>query len=440
MSDSVIVVGAGVAGLTAAYRLRKAGLDVTVLEAEDHVGGRMVTVERDGFRMDTGAYLLSRKYDRMLALIAEVGLATSVLDGSDLLGIVRDGTIHRVGGSPWDAVRTGVLSWRAKLAAVKLALDARRLGDRLDWFDLSRAAEVDTESARDYTLRRGNAELLDYLVDPAMGVCYMESPERISTVDLLFAVNNFFGGGLFNLAGGVGELCSRLAENVDVRLGARATGIEEKPDGVTISWEADGQPERTVDAAACVITLGAREMVGIYPQLSAHLQDAISRLRYVRYMPVKLALAKKPAEPALAVLVPRREDADLCAIELDHNKLPASCPPGKAMASAYFHVNWVESMWNAPDDDIIELAIKSCGSVLGDIGENVEFGHVVRWDPAWVLPAPGGYSDLRQIAQSRTTARRVHLAGDYLGGSTTNSALCSGERAAEHLLAALEIP
>ena len=45
MNPFCIVIGAGISGLTAAYQLKKAGLDVLVLEARENVGGRMITVE-----------------------------------------------------------------------------------------------------------------------------------------------------------------------------------------------------------------------------------------------------------------------------------------------------------------------------------------------------------------------------------------------------------
>jgi oxygen-dependent protoporphyrinogen oxidase len=207
----VLVVGAGIAVLTAAYRLRQGGHEVTVLEAGDHVGGRMRTEERDGYAMDTGAYLLSTKYDRMRALIEEIGFSDAVQTGANLFGIVRDRRVHRLGGSLFDGARSSALSWSAKLATARMVLDAKRLGSRLDWFELSRASSADVESAAAYALRRGGRELLDYVVDPVMRISFMDSSERISAVDLLFAMNNFYGAGLFNLRDGIGSRRARPA-------------------------------------------------------------------------------------------------------------------------------------------------------------------------------------------------------------------------------------
>ena len=58
MTDhQIVIVGAGPAGLTAAYQLCRSGIvDATVLEADDIVGGISRTVERDGWRFDIGGH------------------------------------------------------------------------------------------------------------------------------------------------------------------------------------------------------------------------------------------------------------------------------------------------------------------------------------------------------------------------------------------------
>lgn len=70
----VMVVGAGIAGLAAAFRLQQAGAEVTVLERSDRVGGRIRTVEDNGYRMDAAASVLLTTYRRTLRLIQDAGL------------------------------------------------------------------------------------------------------------------------------------------------------------------------------------------------------------------------------------------------------------------------------------------------------------------------------------------------------------------------------
>ncbi|MFF1528490.1 FAD-dependent oxidoreductase [Cellulomonas sp. NPDC058312] len=62
MDSDVVVVGAGVAGLTCARALRRRGLDVRVLESGDVVGGRVRSERVDGFTLDRGFQLLNPAY------------------------------------------------------------------------------------------------------------------------------------------------------------------------------------------------------------------------------------------------------------------------------------------------------------------------------------------------------------------------------------------
>ena len=76
-NKKVIVVGAGMAGLAAAFRLRQAGTDVTVLESSDRVGGRVGTDSRDGYKSSAARSLITSTYRNALGLVKELGLSRS---------------------------------------------------------------------------------------------------------------------------------------------------------------------------------------------------------------------------------------------------------------------------------------------------------------------------------------------------------------------------
>lgn len=82
---TAVVVGAGIAGLTAAYQLSKCGFDVTVLEASDRVGGRMTTDRCSGYVIDRGSQFLSDGYSvpGQLTMQPFVGVLGLVLRGRD---------------------------------------------------------------------------------------------------------------------------------------------------------------------------------------------------------------------------------------------------------------------------------------------------------------------------------------------------------------------
>ena len=99
LQADVCIVGAGFAGLTAAWRLAQAGRSVVVVEARDRVGGRVWTDRlSDGTPIDRGGAWLGPGQDRLYALAAEMGVATypTFVGGDHLL--LRDGRLHRYRG------------------------------------------------------------------------------------------------------------------------------------------------------------------------------------------------------------------------------------------------------------------------------------------------------------------------------------------------------
>ena len=111
-NSSVIVVGAGIAGLTAAYQIKKAGCDVLVLEVNDYVGGRMANVEWEGFLVDVGAKFVTTTDRTLLNLVQEVGL------GEQMLLLQRraepSAAANRLSTAALTPREAEVLSWVAK--------------------------------------------------------------------------------------------------------------------------------------------------------------------------------------------------------------------------------------------------------------------------------------------------------------------------------------
>ena len=79
------VVGAGIAGLYAAYKLKKLGLDVRVYEKSGRIGGRVGTIQFAGMRLPTGAGIGRVAKDRLLLRLC----APAVLPAAALLGVPR---------------------------------------------------------------------------------------------------------------------------------------------------------------------------------------------------------------------------------------------------------------------------------------------------------------------------------------------------------------
>ena len=198
----VCVVGAGLAGLTAARRLSQAGRSVVVLEARERVGGRVWTkISRDGVPVDMGACFVGPHHDRMHALAEEMGVATfkTFVDGDNVLatgGKVRRyrGDIPRV--SPVALLSAGQAIARMNAMAKKVPVDA-------PW-DAPKAADWDAQSVRAWLSPvHVPTRLARDLLEATVRACFAADLSEVSLLNWLFLVRSAGGmESLMNIAGG----------------------------------------------------------------------------------------------------------------------------------------------------------------------------------------------------------------------------------------------
>jgi oxygen-dependent protoporphyrinogen oxidase len=431
----VVVVGAGIAGLAAAYRLRQGGFAVTVLEAAGHVGGRMRTIERDGYRVDIGALMLSTQYKELAALAVEAGLGADLVTTTNTIGFLRDGTVHRLSTSnPLDGLTTKLMPVRDKLAMGRIAADLVRGWSKLDSYNLDQAVGMDDENLLDYARRRGLSQAtIDCFIEPlAMSLAFDDARE-MSVVGFLWALRRVFGGRFFTFPGGVGKLPTTLAAGLDVTLNARVHHVQERPDGVTVHWDGG-----TVEAAAAVIALPGPEVAAVYPCLDSGRRSILNGIAYASSMHVHFGLRRAPAETSSMVYTTPNLHDGLGVTFFEHNKGPGRAPEGKGLLSTYWHGDWSARHWDHDDEKIIGLARATASRIFPDaLGDpdNIDMEFVSRARHCVVLNDPGRCREQGRLVALCHPTSRVQLAGDYFSCSSTNTSLHVGEVAARHLIA-----
>ncbi|MFF7456304.1 flavin monoamine oxidase family protein [Kitasatospora sp. NPDC008115] len=250
---SAVVVGAGLAGLTAAEGLAARGVDVTVLEARERVGGRTHGIEVEpGAWIDAGAAYLGARHTELLNLIKELGLhttPTTMLGASRFaLGTGAAGNEHATRDGrfpPLNAVALGELFDHLAELTAAVRPDAPWLTPDASRLDTLTAAEWAERS-----LTHPDARLFFPLF---LGEMMAADPADVSVLHMAFYLRS--GGGLRYLnafeggaqqdrvAGGAHLLCERLAARLTarrrgtLRLGEAVRAVTQDPDGVTVHTE-----------------------------------------------------------------------------------------------------------------------------------------------------------------------------------------------------------
>ncbi|MGI5412007.1 protoporphyrinogen oxidase [Streptomyces chartreusis] len=313
----VVVVGGGIAGLAAAHRLLDRGRHVTVLEASDRVGGKLLPGEIAGVRVDLGAESMLARRPEAIALAREAGLAERLQPPASASasiwtrGALRPMPKGHVMGVPGTAAAlSGVLSDEG---LARIERDA----------DLPRTEVGDDVAVGAYVAARLGREVVDRLVEPLLGGVYAGDAYRISlrsavpqlyqaarTHDSLTeavreiqakaAANQQTGPVFMGIEGGVGRLPLAVAESVRARGGEIVTGspVTELRREASGGWRVVAG-DRVLRPDAVVVAVPAPAAAAL---LRAEAPGAAAELEGVEY-----------ASMALVTLAYRRSDAGLPA-------------------------------------------------------------------------------------------------------------------------------
>ncbi len=241
----VCVVGAGLAGLTAARRLSQAGRSVVVLEARDRVGGRVWTkTSRHGVPVDMGACFVGPHHDRMHALTKEMGVSTftTFVAGDNVLA--TGGKVRRYRGDIPRVSPVALLS--AAQAIARMNAMAKKVPVDAPW-DAPKAAAWDALSVRAWlTAGHVPTRLARDLVEATVRACFAAELSEVSLLNWLFLVRSADGvESLMNIAGGyqdsqfeggVGQVPDAMAAELGdaVVLGAPVHAVRQSGDRVEV--------------------------------------------------------------------------------------------------------------------------------------------------------------------------------------------------------------
>lgn len=434
----LLILGGGIAGLTAAYALQKAGHTVRVLEREAVAGGRMRSERAGEFVVDRGAQFISSAYRNMRGLAGELGIADRIqrIERSDN-AMVRHG---RLWLGTYDSIArllgSGYLSLGAKLRLPLLLPVLWREWSRLDPMRPETATHLDDEDAPTFLRRIVGDEVFEYVFQPAFSGTFDSEPESLGKAFVLTTLRFFFSGfRLLAFDGGNGLLTQTLAQRVPVETGVEVREVVDDGRGVRVTLAtAAGEREERADGA--IVAVPGSLVGGLCPTATEDERAFFAQVRYCRGIIVFFLMQRLPSFDCYGIGLPRRECPDVYGLAVDHHKRGVA-PAGQGLMNCALSEAAAARWFDAGDDAVVRFALDTLARTPVGSLEPLVGARVHRWDPMLPQFGKGYVRALDAFLRRGRRSPRLAFCGDYLVGPYTEAALTSGLRAADEIRSAL---
>jgi len=432
---SALIVGAGVAGLSAARRLKREGCEVTVLETTDRVGGRASTDFVEDSLFDRGAQFLSDGYTNVCRLIDELGLRDDFRPSSPWTAIIKNGRGRSVSANrPWSVSTSGLLGMKD---AMKLASGSRQMikeTEHLPLEDFSRWSDLDNAPAGAWLKENFNEEILEYVFEPMVHGFYFQEPEEMSRA-LPTLMWNFGARNKQPMAllGGMEALPDALAAGLDIRLRTPVEAIEAIEGGVAV--EAGGSRLSAEHLILAVAAPNAQSLCTPADDIERALLATPYSPAVVLALLVPDGLPKSSMPPDVhSIMFPRRERRVLGSAVVVTRKCPIHVDQGELLNVMLSHAA-AKRLFDAPRDDILAEVLPELEMYFPGLGERIDMIRAYRWRDASACTPPGRCRNIKAYRES-AASKRILLAGDYMGAPNMEGAVESGLWAARQIYGA----
>lgn len=373
----IVVIGAGLTGLSTAFHLHRQGRDVVILEKADRVGGQIHTYHENGFTFESGP-------NTGVVSFPEVAELFQMLEGSCQLEIARESSkrrliwkgdrFHELPSSPVSAITTPLF---------RLSDKFRILGE--PW--RKKGTDPD-EPVGALAARRLGKSFYEYAVDPFVSGVYAGDPMKLTTRYALPKLYNleanygsFIRGAIakakepktdrdrlatkkvFSAVGGLQRLVEALSKDLRIITSANNLKVMPTADG---QWSCTYNGTEEIVCRKVVTTVGAYALPALLPFIPEAPMQKMSSLFYAPIIQVILGVknARGLDFPAFGGLVPSKEQKRVLGILFPSSCFEQRCPDGGALYSYFIggarHTDYLQKS----DDEIREITLEAFHSML----------------------------------------------------------------------------
>lgn len=435
MSGQVVVIGAGISGLTAAYALTRAGRDVTVLEASSRVGGCIHTQRAQGYMLELGPNSMLVNRQGVLDLIDELGLGPEVVAASTTANkrfIVKGGRLHALPASPLSFLTTPLFSAGDKLRLLREPFIGRG---------------PERETIADFAKRRLGEGFYDYAINPFVSGVYAGDPDQLlarAAIRKVWELEHRHGsmvrgalamitgrdrpagrikGRMLSFRDGMAALPNSLAKALGqrLRLDCPVTRIERFDGGWRIHLN-DSQ----LEASHLVLATPAAATASL---LAPHAPAAAEALRAIPYAPVAIVhlgfRRDQLAHPldGFGGLIPRKEGLQTLGILFSTSLFPGRSED--VLLTCFIGGATRPEVRERSTDDLRDQVLREARPLLGLHGEP-NFAQVHLWQQAIPQYTLGHFERLAAIDKDVTALGALTLRANWRDGISVPDCILNG--------------
>lgn len=458
MKDKIVIIGAGISGLTTAFLLKKNGLNVTVLESENEVGGTMKSKRINEFLVEFGPNSALETTPLFKQIIDEVGISNEMVyanEASNKRYILRDGKLHQIPMKPQEFFKSKLWSWRGKLRVMLEPFHLRAKNPAGDPFW--------EETLAQFVRRRLGQEFLDYTINPFVAGVYAGDPEKLgvrSAFPRLYALEEKYGGliigtikgakerkkreekskvtaRMFSFINGMGTLPKAIANYLgdSVVLNAKVKSLKKYEDKFLIEFEKDGKVE-TLSADIVVVSTPAYVTAEIVKELSEELAQTLSKIYYPPVTEVVFGYKKEQvglAPDGFGFLIPEKENRKILGTLWNSTIFPQRAPEGYVEFTTFVGGTRQPELALKRDDELVKIVSDELKDIMKISGEP-EFVWISRWKKAIPQYNVGHLKIMDQIERFERENEGIFFCANYRGGIAVGDCVMSAEKTANKIL------
>ncbi|MGH8545305.1 MAG: protoporphyrinogen/coproporphyrinogen oxidase [Gammaproteobacteria bacterium] len=432
----VVIIGGGVAGLSADATLRASGLRTVVLEQDaSGAGGRVKTIDLHGAPVELGAAFLADFYHDAIELLRN--RKPEVL-------VPRDTETYVVrAGSPLPAwpvdvlAKSSLLTLGSKLRLLSLCFPMLYHWRHLDSADLGRSRNADSRSIRQVCQTwAGSAGTASFIEPLLRGLFYWDIGTTTQVSILMMLKEASRGLDLFRVAGGLRTLVGFASEGATLILDAKVMSTEACPEGVRTRALVGGAEEVFTSRGAVLATTADVALKVASGMLSPEVTRFLASVGYSRTTCVVLR-SDAVDVPSGTLLFERDESPFIVSVN------PVSADNGSTNRTVCVFLSTAghDETEGLEADELGDFCRAELSRLLDKpawLGTAI-VAAVQRWPRALPNFAVGQIKTMTEVRPDLPIGGRLALAGDYLGGPHIGGAMLSGRIAGEKLAAALPV-